>query len=281
MKLPRHRKLVLSAALVLVVAGPLLALPRLRAALRWSTGFARHAREARLFYEPGAEAQANQIADALGSAVARVESAHGLPFAAPFRVYLCASHASFARRMGIRSDSPVRGFALARDVWLSPLVFEFHGLDTHAESLTHELSHLHFGQHLSWLHRARSLPTWFSEGMADRVAGTGFEIFSRRDGLAALVSGRRFEPDLAGRLPVRRRPTDYGVPAPLLLSQSGLFVEYLESTDATALERLVGAVLAGEAFEGAFRDSYHRPVAELWNQFLDDVGPVAPSTIAP
>jgi len=165
----------------------------------------------------------------------------------------------------------VRGMALARDVWLSPLAFEYRGRDTHRESLTHELVHLHVAQHLGWHHRIRTLPTWFSEGLADLVAGTGFETFAAEAAATALREGPRFSPDAAGRPLMPRPPTGYGLPAPLLHAEARLFVEHLRDRDPRGFREMVGAVLDGRPFADAVDETFGRPLDRLWSDFLGEL----------
>jgi len=251
-----------------LVLGLVLFVPRLRAALRWTKGFDRHRTEPRLYFEPTVGHREEILAAALPAAVSRVESAFGAAFASPFRVYLSASHESFCRRTGLPEGTPVRGLALARDVWISPLAFDFHGLDTHAESLAHELAHLYIAQRIGWFRRVRTVPTWFSEGVADWVGRTGYEVVPVAAARTELRAGRRFLPDVTGRL-LRPRPlTAYGVPATLLHAQARLFVEFLEARERGTVSKLVARLVAGETFASAFERASGGPVTELWEQFV-------------
>lgn len=257
--------------LLLVAPGSILLHPRARAALRLVGGFDPLPLDGRIYFEAGAESQAKQLARALPEAVAAVERVHGLPFESSFRVYFCGSHESFTRRLRLPNRSTVRGVAFTRDVWLSPMVFDFHGRNTHAESIGHELSHLHFRQHLGWIRQARNVPTWFAEGLADLASGTGFEIVSRARGLAALRAGHRFEPDGQGHLPLPKPIFEYGLSPPMLHAQSRLFVEYLATAQPNAFSRFVPALLTGEPFESAFQEAFDRTLAESWRLFLSQL----------
>jgi hypothetical protein len=240
-----------------------------RAALRLTPGFVPLVKDARVFYEPGAEGLAGLIADALPESVTRVEDWQSRPFRPGFRVYIPASHERFTRHAGLPADSPVRGLAFAWDVWLSPKSFDFHGKDTHISSLTHELSHLHLGQHLGWIHRNRHIPKWFYEGLADWVAGTGDEIVSRSQALEALVSGRKLVPDAMGRLPLPKGALDYGLSWPMFHMQSRLFVEYLSGSDHASFAHFVAALLDGDRFDVAFTKHFRDDLETVWARFLD------------
>ena len=259
---------LISGLVVLAIATILLlAYPRTTAALRWKPGFDPLTSDPRVFFEPGASTAAQQFADALPEALARVEETHGLPFVGDFRLYICSTHQSFVGHLDLPRDSPVRGMVM-RDIWLSPLVFDFHGRDTHRESLAHELSHLHVRQHLGWRKSVQGIPTWFAEGLADVAADTGGEIFTRQMALSAFAEGRHFVPDAYGRFPIPRGLLDYGVPAPLLHQQSRMFVEYLQADDPTGFRSFVVEVLHGAAFPTAFQERFERDLDRAWQDFL-------------
>lgn len=253
-------------AILIITAVLLLASPRAMAALRWKPGFEPLEYGSRVFFEPGATDAAQRFADALPDAIAKVEEMHGLPFTAEFRVYVCSTHQSFTKHLGLPETSPVRGLVM-RDIWLSPLAFDFHSRDTHRESLIHELSHLHLRQDLGWIRNQRNIPTWFAEGLADVVANTGGEIFTRQMALAAFAAGRHFVPDARGRFPFARGLGDYGVPAPLLHQQSRMFVEYLRTRYSQTFQEFLYALLQGADFGEAFSSHFGVDLEQSWRQF--------------
>jgi len=259
--------LISGLAILVITAILLLASPRATAALRWTPGFKPLAGDSRVFFEFGASDAAREFADALPDAIAKVEEMHGLPFEGEFRVYVCSTHRSFTEHLGLPESSPVRGIVM-RDIWLSPLAFEFHGRDTHRESLTHELSHLHLRQHLGWIRNQRNIPTWFAEGLADVVANTGGEIFTRQMALASFAEGRHFVPDAEGQFPFTRRLRAYGVPAPLLHQQSRMFVEYLRTRNSQAFRQFLYALLQGAEFAESFSIHFGVDLERSWHQFL-------------
>jgi len=263
---------IVIAALALAGVALFLSNPRARCALRIAPGFTRHEADSRIYYETGAEEIASRLADALPRAVARVESTLSMPFRSDFRVYLCNTHESFAAHAGHHRSTPVRGLAFSRDIWVSPKAFSFHGRDTHEQTLAHELTHLHVGQQVGWLHRVRFLPGWFLEGLADWVSGTGLEVVSRDRALSALLYGPRLELDSTGRFPVPKGPSDYGIDGHMLHAQSLMFVEYLSVGREEAFRGLVRDVLTGERFGPAFEQRYGRTLDEEWAEFLKSLG---------
>jgi hypothetical protein len=251
----------------LLALAPLLILvhPRARAALRLSPGFRPLPEDSRVMFEPGAAAHARRMARALPAAIERVETEQGRPFRADVRVYVCATHETFAEHTGQPPTIPVRGMALLWDVWVSPLAFRFEGQDTHRETLTHELSHLHLKQHLGWLGNVAGLPAWFREGLADQVAGTGHERVSRAAALAALRAGPRLDPELSGG------PREHGLSWPMFHGQARLFTEHLRARDPHTFRSFLAAVLDGEPFARATRDHLGATLPQLWSEYLADL----------
>lgn len=127
------------------------------------------------------------------------------------------------------------------------------------------------GQYLGWIGRAKNVPTWFAEGLADIAADTGFEIATRSMAVDALSRQRYFLPDTRGHLPIPRRPTDYGLSAPLFHAESRLFVEYLRARDRLAFSQLVSSVLSGAAFEASFEEAFSTDVGASWGSFLAEI----------
>lgn len=272
--LPRRKttRLLILAAVVLVAATLLiLGQARARTALRLVGGFTALEDDGRVFREAGAGHLARAIADALPAAVAQVEGSQAGPFEESFRVYVCASHESFTRHIGQPVSSPVRGIAFPWDIWVSPQAFSFHGKDTHRETLTHELSHLHLGQKLGWWHRTKEVPSWFQEGLADWVADTGDEQVSRREAREAILNGHSIVPEGSGHLPFPKRPHDHGLTWPMFHMQSRMFVEYLRSRDLDGFTGFVAAVVGGARFETALDKSFGAGLSDLWEDFVESL----------
>ena len=276
MPFPGKRTLNIAIAIgaLVVPTALLLGQPRAITALRLARGYSPLDADARVYYETGAEYLAEAIADALPAAVTRVEGRQLAPFEVAFRVYVCASHESFTRRIGGPVTSPVRGIAFPRDIWVSPRAFSFHGKDTHRETVAHELSHVHLGQKMSWLRRVRGVPSWFQEGLADWVADTGHEQVSRHEARAAVAAGSCIVPEGSGRLRLAPKPPPSGLPWPMFHAQSRMFVEYLRSRGANEFDGFLVAVLRGAEFEAAFGESFHISLLEAWSDFQESMQPV-------
>ena len=272
--LPRRKKtwaIIVSAGVLGLAAILILAQPRARAALRLVHGFSALDIDPRVWLEPGAGDFARDVAAALPGAIARVEECQAGAFEKPFRVYVCASHESFMRHIGQPVSLPVRGIAFHRDIWVSPKAFSFRGKDTHRETITHELSHLHLGQMLGWWHRIKEVPSWFQEGLANLVADTGNEQVSRREAREAIIHGHTIELDESGHLPFPKRPETYGMTWPMFHMQSRMFLEYLRLRDVKAFEGFVAAVVSGARFGPAFKDNFDESLSDVWEEFAESI----------
>lgn len=259
--------LIIPLLLLVVLAVLALRIPRLRTALRMADGFEPLPGNELVYFEEGAEEYARRIAETLPAAIERVETLQLRPFRTLPRIYVCASHESFTEQIGESPETPVRGIAFKRDIWLSPLVFNFFGSDTHTQSLLHELSHTHISQHLSFIHRVRKIPTWFNEGLANWVSGTGEDRITRDEGIAEIRAGRVMAPDDTGQFPLPKTPADYGLSWPMLHVQSLLFVEYLALRDRAAFDTFLGEVLDGEDFGPSFVRQFGAGPDILWREF--------------
>jgi hypothetical protein len=160
---------------------------------------------------------------------------------------------------------------LFRDIWVSPLAFNFRGTDTHRQTITHELSHLHMTQQLGLRSFMGTVPTWFAEGLADSVADTGCEIVSHQEAREAFARGRHFVPDAEGRFLFPQSATHYGISWPMLHRQSRMFVEYLHDRAGGSFEDFVVAVGKGEPFDVAIQEHYGDSLNNLWNDFLESL----------
>ncbi len=231
--------------------------------------------DARVLYEPGAEAHAAKISLALDEAIRAVERGHSLPFVEPFTVYVCATQESFNEYLGLPASSPVRGTALRGDILLAPAAFSspFGIGDTSEGVLAHELSHLHLKQRLGMLGVLWGIPVWFQEGLACIVSGAGGEIVSDAEAISAIRHGRHFVPDDTGTYVKIKRAADYGISDPqLFYKESKLFVGYVMRRDPRAFERFLAAIQSGEPFSSAFSRFLETDVTAMWEEFTAALG---------
>ena len=227
--------------------------------------------DARVLYEPGAEAMGTAIAAYLPEAIAHIESVHGRPFAEPVNVRVCATQGSFNEYTAAPPQGGARGSALA-DAWIAPRAFSFHGEDTHRGSLKHELSHLHVRQRLGFVRTKANAPTWFHEGLADIASGVGGETLTDEQAIGALLGGYRLEPDDVGSLWRTTNINDYGMDFHMVHAQSRLFTAYLHDADPDVFRSFVAAVEDGENFADAFGEAFGADVATKWEEFVAGIG---------
>ena len=226
-----------------------------------------------LHYQPGAEEYAGDVAALLPDAIARIEAAHGRPFAHPVTVGVYATPRAYARANGLGTAVPVGVTAFGR-VNLSPKLFWPQQQRLRA-ILTHELSHAHI---VGWTggYAYGRLPNWFKEGLAVMVSdGGGAEFVSEEDARAAIRRREQLVIDDAGSLrnlvEVRLEKAPAGTPpwypTVLVYREAGMFVSYLRASDGPAFERMMNAILDGRTFADAVTAGYHEDARSLWQKF--------------
>jgi hypothetical protein len=270
MKKTRKKIIIFSILGILVVSVLVFFIrsPIGRALLKSKSHFIAHEADSRVLYEPGAEGFAEKIADFLPTAVKRIEEGHFLPFKKPFKVYVFSSQKSHNESLANTTSYPIRGAAVQGNVFIAPSAFSFKGLDTHKESLMHELSHLHLNQRLGFFKRRR-IPSWFTEGLANIIAGSGGEGISDEMAIQSIKEGRHLIiPERRGFL---RRLTktiqEAGITGPMYHKQNKMFVDYINSLNPEAFKKLVLAVQSGEAFFSSFLEYFETSPEETWSRF--------------
>ena len=264
-------------ALITVAAGTAAAFPVARhiASALWNLPdrLPALAENSQVHFEPGAEDYAHDVQALLPAAIARIEAAHGRPFAHPVTVGVYTTPEAYAAANVLGSTTSVGVTAFGR-VNLSP------ALDRQQRRrlpaiLTHELSHAHIQ---GWLSMGDfRLPNWFKEGLAVMVSGGGgAEFVSEEEARAAIERGERIAIDdtqslstlLLGirfeRAPPGATPSHRIVMA---YRQAGMFVSYLHDSDAPGFARMMNAILDGRPFAEAVTAGYRQDVHSLWQQF--------------
>jgi hypothetical protein len=264
-------------ALIVVAAGAAVALPGIRhmVAGLWNLPdrLPALADNSLVHFEPGAEDYARDVSALQPAAIARVEAAHGRPFAHPVTVGVYTTPAAFAVANGLGSNVPV-GVTFFGRVILSPKLFWPQRRRLPA-ILTHELSHAHL-QGWIGVNGFIHLPSWFREGLAVMVSGGGgAELVGEVEARAAIQRGEQITIDDTGslqslgirfdRAPATTNPSWY--PVVLAYRQAGMFVNYLREQDAPAFARMMNAILDGRPFVEAVDAAYHQDVHALWQKF--------------
>lgn len=243
--------------------------PYSTALLKSKSYFINHPDNEIVFFEPGAEEYADKIAAYLPAAVERVEQVHGLPFEEAFKIYVCSTQQSFNEYTAITSPSPypIRGTALLGDVLIAPSAFNFMGLNTYKETITHELSHLHLRQKLGFF-KGRKHPTWFGEGFADYVAGSGGEGIKESDAINFILSGKHFIPEEEGEIFGSFGNALNGLSGPMFHKQAKMFVTYIINSDSLKFKSFLSKIQEGESFSETFNNVMGLKIEDKWAQFL-------------
>lgn len=225
-----------------------------------------------ILYEPGAKEYADKISAILSVSIERVEMIHGLPFEESFKIYICNTQKSFNEYTANSSSLqyPIRGTALNGDVFIAPCAFNFIGVDTHKETLMHELSHLHFQQRSNFFGR-RKHPVWFSEGFADYVANSGGEGIKESEAINFILSGKHFIPEEEGEVFGSFSRALNGLSGPMFHKQAKMFVTYIIESDSLKFNQFLIKIQNGESFSETFHNVMGTGVQDKWGQFLSQL----------
>ncbi|MFC2119585.1 hypothetical protein ACFLQ4_00800 [Bacteroidota bacterium] len=269
MKKKRKVILIVISSIILLLTSLFFISPYSNALLKSKSHFIKHPGNDIVLFEPGAEEYAGKIAAFLPAAIERVELVHGLPFKEPFKVYVCNTQKSFNEYTAITSPSPypIRGTALLGDVLIAPSAFNFIGMDTHRETLMHELSHLHFRQSLGFF-KGRKHPAWFSEGFADYVAGSGGEGIEENEAINFILNGKHFIPEEEGEIFGSFDNALNGLSGPMFHKQAKMFVTYIINSDSLKFKSFLIKIQEGESFSETFNNVMGLKIQNVWAQFL-------------
>ncbi len=243
--------------------------PYSTALLKSKKHFIEHASINNVFYEPGAQSYADQIALFLAEAIDKVERTHGLPFKEPFNIYVCHSQESLNEYIAHNGQSRIRGTVVFGDVFIAPSAFHWKGRDTHRESLVHELSHLHLRQNLGFLRYRMNIPVWFHEGLANLTGGSGGESIMEEEAIRAILEGQHFVPDEKGNLFKVKRARDYGLNYPMFHKQSKLFLTYISETRKPEFKNFLIDIQTGRSFGDSFKKHLGFDVQGAWEEFIE------------
>jgi hypothetical protein len=224
------------------------------------------ATDPRVRHAPGAQRYAERVAELLPAAIAQVEAAHHLPFAAPVMVHVCGTQACFARHLPPGSQLSAAVIYENR-VLLGPRLFE---RESHRlyPILVHELSHLHFGQRLG--HYTMAIPVWFHEGLAALAAeGGGADLVTDAEARTAVAAGRHFLPEAEHDAARRQYAGHWGLATSLFYRQSMLFLDHLRSAAAEKFRELLLRLQQRSPFDDAFRAAFGAGALELARAFFD------------
>lgn len=227
----------------------------------------------RVRFEPGMDALAAAVAEALPEALAMVEGQQFRSFAKPVELYLCASPTTLAAFGG---PGLAGGLVLGNRVFLSAAIQN--PPERMPRLLAHELSHLQLEQYAGPLGYAWNIPSWFKEGLAVLVSGGGgAEAVTPDAARAAIVAGRTFSPAMTGHLLFENSGRSYGLTEPMWCRQAQLLVRFLRDKDPAAFRRLLVALADGAPFRRAFAAAYPQGMDKVVAEFRAGLtGPAGP-----
>jgi len=271
----KRKKIIIFSIIALVVLACVIVFlrhPKGRALLKSRSHFIEHAADSRILYEPGAEEFADKIADFLSGAIKQVEKGHYLPFKKPFKVYVCITQKSHNAFIGNPTSYPIRGAAFLGNVYIAPSAFSFKELDTHRESLMHELSHLHLTQRLG-IFKTLRIPHWYKEGLANIIAGSGGEGVTEDMAIQAIKEGRHFYlQDRGGHFKsLSKIIVEAGLTGPMFHMQNKMFVSYIKNINPEAFKQLVIALQKGDKFSRAFLNHFKMNPEQIWKRFISEL----------
>ena len=235
--------------------------------LKSKSHFIKHAKNNKVFFEPGTEKYADSIVSHLPKAIENVEQVHGLPFEGSFNVYVCKAQKSFNEFTANTSGYTIRGTAMLVNVFIAPSAFYFMGMDTQKETLTHELSHLHFSNRLGYID-VRMLPVWLREGFADYMAGSGGEGINEGNAIKFILNGKHFIPEEEGSFFGSVGNALNGLSGPMFHQQVKMFVAYIIQSDSLKFNLFLLKVQEGEPFRETFNKIMGTGIEEKWANFL-------------
>ena len=235
--------------------------------------FTPYKNDARVLYEPGAEAFAAAVAERLPSAVHKVETRQYSEFPEHIEIYVFKSHDSFKKIIG----RDVRGVCYRKRVFLSPEFLEEE--DQLGAYLAHELSHLHLVQYLGEFGRF-GIPMWFTEGLATYVSdGGGAQHVTHAEVKESIQSGNHFLPSEKAGITELMRPKNagyYGIEHPnkhhLFYGQCMLFVAFLEKKNPVQFENFLNRLKDGAKFSRTFQSSFYTDTISIWEEFKEKIG---------
>jgi len=216
--------------------------------------------DSRVLYEEGSEAFALQISRQLDAAIQAVERGQYSHFKKPVTIHVCNTIVSFTSYCVQRKAA---GCVINERLFLSP-VSNQKGRNV----LTHELSHLHMGQKLEFIHWA-TIPVWFQEGLAVYVSNDeGAKKVTKAEASHGIATGKIFKPNKSGGLIFRKQAHSFNLAPHMFYKQAGMFISFLHDIDKDKFKSFILAVADGKTFELAFVGAYRQPIDILWNKFV-------------
>ncbi len=257
-------------SIIIILIATFLISPYSTAIFKSKSHFIQYSSSTNVYYEQGAEDFADSIALYLPKAVKRVEQIHRLPFEESFKIYICNTQKSFNEFIANTSPFPIRGAAMLGNVLIAPSAFNFIGRDTHKETLTHELSHLHFRQRIGFF-KGRKHPAWFREGLADYVAGSGGEGIEDSEAINLILNGKHFIPEEEGEIFGSLHKAFNGLSGRMFHKQVKMFVAFLYHYNDKSFQNFLLDIQNDKSFKESIKNRFGYDVTELWKKFFQQL----------
>jgi hypothetical protein len=156
------------------------------------------------------------------------------------------------------------------NVLIAPSAFNFIGRDTHKETLTHELSHLHFQQKLGFF-KGRKHPAWFREGFADYVAGSGGEGIEDSEAINLILNGKHFIPEEEGEIFGSLHKAFNGLSGRMFHKQVKMFVTFLYHYNNKSFQNFLLDIQNDKSFKESIKNRFGYDVTELWKKIFQQL----------
>ncbi|NMM38625.1 MAG: hypothetical protein HHJ09_14200 [Glaciimonas sp.] len=237
--------------------------PFVKLALPFS-GFADVHKQPKVHYEQGAEQLADEIATLYPDAISKIEKTHGSQFGKQPEVYICVSEECYKKyafvpiaRGETRSSGGIimlNGFKLSRD-------------GTAGAIFTHELSHAY------WFTRGvHCQPRWWEEGLAVYVSGGGgAEKATLSAATQAIRENHVFHPSSESSCSFVNSAAKYDLDWPMYYRQSGMFVEFLHTSNPSAFNLTLTLLRNKTELPEAIQKAYDQPVEALRKLWLSSI----------
>ncbi len=254
------------------------------AMLRSTEHFSVSQTDKRILYEEDAEDISKKIEDYINNAISVVEINQHLKFKEKIKIIICASPKSFTHLTSSGTTIPAKAFN--GKVFLSATLLR-EKPEILQPIVAHELSHLLYIQNLGLYRFSKSIPRWFSEGIAEFASEKGSVSIDDNIAIKQLNDGNHFLPSTTGNLffPFKaispftttkeyfsKVPfTDIKTKMQILYKQSHIFIKFLEDYDSIRFDKMLLSLAEGAEFQDAFDNAYKISLMEGWTLFLDSL----------
>jgi hypothetical protein len=216
--------------------------------------------DARVHFEPGAQAAAEKLATNYNSLVEQVQSRLGDALRSTPQVYLCATDACY-RKYALSAEARAEARGRGNLVLLNAATLESE--NRLLPVFAHELVHVF------WFQRGvHCTPRWWTEGLAVATSdGGGAEKAAHDAAVQAIRDGRAFQASSENSCWTRMPLGLDAMPWPMFYRQSGMFVQWLRATHPEAFAASLARLRSGENLATAIESTHGQPLSALQRQW--------------